>query len=223
MSMPVPDGLVFDFDGLLVDTETVVFHGWQQLWREHGLELRLEEWQACVGTCGGFDPLEPFKDWASSRQSELVERHEALADEGVRNLGLRLGVRRLLSDAAALGVPMAVASSSHRAWVERWLGHFGLRACFSAVCTGDEVARVKPHPDLYLLALERLGLPPAGVLAFEDSLNGYTAARRAGLTCVVVPNLVTAGMPFPAECVRLEDLDGGLEAVLARLPGFPDA
>ena len=220
MSTLTPEGLIFDFDGLLVDTETPVFECWRDVYREHGLDLALEDWQRCVGTRGGFDPMVPFRHWDDTRREQMRQSLEKMTMQRVEAAAPRAGVRRLLADASGQGLRMAVASSSPSHWVERWLEYFELRSHFAAVCTGEQVHRVKPDPALYLLALERIGVPAPRGLAFEDSLNGYTAARRAGLACIVVPNVVTASMPFPTDCLRVASLEGGLAHVVERLEAF---
>ena len=216
MTASRPEGLIFDFDGLIVDTETPVFECWREVYREQGLDLALSDWQRCVGTRGGFDPLAPFRRWDDRRRQRMVERVDGMVLERVETGAPRGGVKRVLAEASMRGLRMAVASSSPSAWVERWLAYFGLREFFEAVCTGEEVSRVKPDPALYLLALDRLGVPAARGLAFEDSLNGYTAARRAGLACIVVPNMITASMPFPEECLRVPSMEDGLDALVER-------
>jgi HAD superfamily hydrolase (TIGR01509 family) len=120
------------------------------------------------------------------------------------------GVERCLVEARALGIPVAVASSSSRDWVEGHLARVGLRAAFDAVFCKDDVPAVKPEPDLYLAALRAFGVPPRVALAFEDSANGVTAAKRAGMVCAAIPTEVTRGLRFEQADLRLSSLEDAL-------------
>jgi HAD superfamily hydrolase (TIGR01509 family) len=200
--------VIFDFDGLILDTETPIFEAWKPAYREHGCELALEDWQHGLGTHAGFDPLAQLE-----RQSGRSLEREALL-ERVRERNRRdceaqrvlPGVAERLGEARALGLGAAVASSSSRAWVTGWLGRHGLGPLLDCVCARDDVARVKPAPDLFLLAAERLQVPAAACLVFEDSPNGIRAARAAGMRCVAVPNAVTRSLALPEADLVLESL-----------------
>jgi HAD superfamily hydrolase (TIGR01509 family) len=191
--------LVFDFDGLILDTETPLFEAWQEAYRQNGHELQLSDWQHALGTHGGFDPLshlagllgEGFE--SAPVEQQVRARYRARCD----TQPLLPGVRELLTEARAAGLGTAVASSSTRGWVESWIERHGIRPLFDTVCGRDDVARVKPAPDLFLLAAERLGVPPARCVVFEDSPNGMRAARAAGMRCVAVPNPLTRALPLP--------------------------
>lgn len=204
--------LIFDFDGTILDTETREFHHWQGLYREHGRELALADWQRGIGTWNAFDP------WAGLPEHVLADRervrlslHERIVAD-IAEQDLRPGVRAVLEGAAGAGLRLALATSSDRAWVTRWLEQHRLLALFEVLATRDDVRRVKPDPELYSLAAARLGLRPEECLAVEDSLNGATAAVAAGCRVVVVPNDVTRTQPFPPGWPRLEDgYAGGLE------------
>lgn len=205
--------LIFDFDGTLLDTETHEFRRWQALYARHGRELELADWQQGVGTWGAFDP------WAGLGLAEDVrgplsaELHAAILAD-IEASDLRPGVRGLLREARTAGLRLAVASSSDGAWVRRWLAQHALLDVFEVLATRDDVASVKPDPELYALALARLGLRPEDALAVEDSFHGATAAHRAGLRVVVVPNDVTRGQPFAESWPELPGFEGGLRALL---------
>lgn len=209
------DALIFDFDGTLLDTETAEFRRWQAFYREHGLELRLGDWQQGIGSWGAFDPWGALPDAVRAERERVGAELHADVVAAIRDLDLRPGVRALLAEARAAGYRLAIATSSGRDWVEEWLTRHDLLGTFEALATRDDVARVKPDPELYALATQRLGLRPERALAIEDSLNGATAAVAAGLRVVVVPNEVTASQPFPPAWPRLDDLGGGLRALLA--------
>ncbi|MDL2344585.1 HAD family hydrolase [Deinococcus sp. MIMF12] len=211
----LPRALLFDFDGTILDTETPEFTHWQALYGEHGLELSLEEWQRGIGTWDAFDPWAGLPGHVQADRERvhagLRERiHTALAEQE-----LRPGVRGVLEEARRRGLRLALATSSDRAWVTRWLSAHGLLDLFETLATRDDVRRVKPDPELYVLAAERLGLAAADCLAVEDSLNGGLAAVAAGCRLVVVPNDVTRTQPFPLEWPRLEEgYVGGLDGLL---------
>lgn len=210
--------LVFDLDGLLVDTESSDHAAWARAWRDWGHELPRDAWVARIGSDGrGFDPLAALAERvgagfaAAAFQTARRAHRDVLLAELDRPLP---GVLELLDAADALGLRRAVASSSDRAWVEARLAHAGLADRFEVLRCSDDVPRVKPDPDLYLAALAALGTQPAQAIAFEDSPNGVAAARAAGLFCVAVPGPMTRGLDFShahlvltslAE-VRLEEL-----------------
>ncbi|HEX7004363.1 MAG TPA: HAD-IA family hydrolase [Trueperaceae bacterium] len=207
--------LVFDFDGTILDTEKAEFLRWQALYGEHGLTLDLGEWQQGIGTWGGFDPWHGLPPAVREDRERIAQRLSEEVASDIARQDLRPGVRQVLDEAREAGYLLAVATSSDREWVEKWLGRHGLRKHFRAMATRDDVARVKPNPELYSLAVGLLGVRPAEALAVEDSLNGATAAVAAGLAVVVVPNDVTAGQPFPEEWPLLPGFDGGLAKLLA--------
>ena len=200
--------VIFDFDGLILDTETPIFEAWRQAYREHGCELALEDWQHALGTHAGFDALEHLERLSgrSLEREPLLERVRERNHRDCEAQRLLPGVAERLAEARALGLGAAVASSSSRAWVTGWLERHGLRPLLGCVCARDDVARVKPAPDLFLLAAARLGVPAAACLVFEDSPNGIHAARAAGMRCVAVPNAVTRSLALPETDLRLESL-----------------
>ena len=210
--MPTLGALILDFDGLIVDTETPIYEAWRAAFARRGQELKLDEWQHALGTFRGFD--------ACGRLSELVGEmldRDALEQE-VRGPYLERceaqpvlpGVVALVEEARRFGLGTAVASSATRGWVLGWLGKHGIKDLFDGVCGREDVPNVKPAPDLFLLAAERLGVAPPACLVFEDSPNGIRAARAAGMRCVAVPNEVT----------RLLEL-GGPDLVLASAGELP--
>jgi HAD superfamily hydrolase (TIGR01509 family) len=212
--------LIFDFDGLLVDTETPAFESWRTLYAEHGHELALDLWQGALGTRHGFDALVHLTgllDQPIDRAMILTRRLElkrALSAEQP----LLPGARELLGQAHALGLPCAVASSSDRPWVEGWLRRHGVFAAFECVRTAEDVAMTKPAPDLFLSAAACLGVPPADCLVFEDSPNGILAARAAGMRCVAVPGAITRQLTLPPADLVLASLDAlPLAEILNRL------
>ncbi|MEO0416318.1 MAG: HAD family hydrolase [Verrucomicrobiota bacterium] len=204
-------GLIFDFDGLLVDTEVSIYRAWQANYAAYDQELPLEIYTGCVGSdFSGFDPkayldsLLPEGETADWEHWD-VER-ERINQESVNQLGPMPGVVALLEKAKALGIPCAVASSSPDWWVKPHLERMGLEGYFQAIRTRDDVEKIKPAPDLFLSAAEALGASPAECLVFEDSVNGLKAAQAAGIPCIAVPNLITRELDFTGAAKVLKSL-----------------
>ena len=222
-SQPVR-ALLFDFDGLILDTEVPIYEAWRENYAAHGHDLALEDYCGCVGSdFHRFDPklhLESLSgetiDW-----DHWDERRERRALEIVNALTDPLpGVMDRLAEAAEVGLPCAVASSSPRSWVEPHLERIGLRHHFELTRCVDDVSRPKPSPELFLAAAEGLGVPPAEALVFEDSVNGLVAARAAGMRCVSVPNSVTAGLVFEGCSLKLDSLaDRSLAQIVEAVGG----
>ena len=195
--------LVFDFDGLVLDTETSEYMSVNAVFAEHGVELPRDEWQRIIGTADHphwTDLLEaalgrPLED----REAVLVRRQDAhhtmIATESVRP-----GVAELLAEARAAGVPAGVCSSSNLSWVEGHLTRVGLAPYFASLTTRDDVggdrSRTKPSPELFHLAAAKLGVAEHACVVFEDSPHGVAAARAAGMVVVAVPGPMTAGLAF---------------------------
>lgn len=215
-----PHALVFDFDGLILDTEWCEYHSVAAVFDEHGLELVLEEWQTIVGTADHphwSEMLEVALGRPLLDRDEVVERRRDHHHLLIREEVVLPGVEALLEQAEAAGVALAVASSSPRDWVEGHLDRLGLLSRFAAVRTRDDVHRAKPDPALYLAATEAVGADPGRSVALEDSRHGVTSAKAAGLACVAVPNRITAGLDLShadAVVASLAEVDLG---ALARL------
>jgi HAD superfamily hydrolase (TIGR01509 family) len=214
--------LVFDFDGLLVDTEGPVFEGWVSLYRSLGQELTEERWSGVIGHGGGwFDPF-PELEAAVGRALDREELHRARRArelELVADQPALPGVLDWIARAQALGFGLGVASSSSLGWVQGHLDRLGITA-FTCVRGRDSVAagRTKPAPDLYLSAVACLGVAPGETLAIEDSGVGLQAANAAGLRCVAVPGPLTSRHDFSLADLRLSSLaERSLDDVLAAL------
>ncbi len=227
----VPDsmirGLIFDCDGLIIDTEGPAYQSWQEIYAEHGCTLPLEEWARCLGGLGDeFDPCSYLEgtikqriDRDVIRARRLVRKRELVALEHALP-----GVLDYISDAKEIHLKLAVASSSRREWVTEQLSCLGIAEQFDAVICSEDVARVKPHPDIYQHALSLLGLKPHEAIVFEDSPNGITAARAAGIFCVVVPNPLTSRLPIDHADLRLTSLaDMSLQSLIGSLVESADS
>ena len=190
--------MVFDFDGLIVDTEGPGFTAWTEVYASHGCSLPFDKYSACIGTIGGFD-LHAYLEQQSGRsfdRSALEQACNARWLELMKEQPLLPGIATCVASAKTRGLKLAIASSSTEKWVTRHLRKFGLLDAFDAVCTRDYVTAVKPDPALYLLALEKLGVAADEAIAFEDSPPGIEAAKRAGLYCIAVPNSLTRDLPL---------------------------
>lgn len=201
--------LVFDFDGLIADTETAEFDTWCAEFHAHGVALDLHEWIKCVGTGPSgwdvFDHLQSLVGGGLDRDRVHLSRRERFL--AIRSeISVMPGVIELLRQAESESVPCAVASSSTSEWVNGFLDDFGLAARFVTVVTRDQVASPKPAPDLYVEACRRLGVPPPSAVALEDSMNGVAAARAAGMPCLAVPNRITESFDFSHASARVESL-----------------
>lgn len=201
----------FDFDGVILDSETTLYESWQKSYAAHGCTLPLELWAANIGgySYDVFDPL-----------AYLAEQYGRPIDRDAINTARRAcylhhvhqqqampGVRAAFDAVKRLGLRLAVVSSSSRNWVHGHLKRLGLYDHCDVLACGDEVAAVKPDPELYLLALERLQVAPDRVFVVEDSPKGIAAARAAGLYCVAVPNPVTRAS-------KLNGFDRSVESLL---------
>jgi HAD superfamily hydrolase (TIGR01509 family) len=187
--------LLFDFDGLLLDTESTEFRAWTEVYARHGHVLEPALWANAIGTIGGFDPVAHLASLGVHLDDAAIRAQHR------RNLDLcdleelRPGVAALLDEAERRQLATAVVSSSSRGWIVSHLESRGLLDRFTALITADgDPQRAKPRPALYLEALERLDVNAQEAIAFEDSPNGIAAAKAAGISCVAVPNAITGAL-----------------------------
>ena len=192
--MPVR-AFLFDFDGLILDTEFAARAGWERLYREHGHELPTDLWATLVGTTHApWDPMGHLEELVGEplERDALNERRYAHEIALIEAEELRPGIAEYLAAARQHGLKRAIVSSSNRAWVDMHLERLEEDAGWDAICTADrDPARAKPRPVLYLEALELLDVAAREAVAFEDSPNGVLAAKAAGVFCVAIPNEVT--------------------------------
>src|SRR5438067_8256440 len=215
--------LVFDFDGLLVDTEGPIFESWQRIYRERGQELPRERWLTIIGTASGpFDPLVDLghRTGETLDRQELDNLEQLYYKEATSMQQLLPGVEKYLADARRLGLKMAIASSSGSTWVMEHLERFGIHEHFDAIVSREDVTRTKPDPELYRMATQRLSVSPRESIAFEDSTNGVRAATAAELVCVAVPNPLTADLDLSEADLRLPSLEAAsLSELIGRIEG----
>jgi len=216
MMITAIQALLFDFDGLILDTETPELRVWKKIYAEYGFEYPLERGLKNVGRWGNtaFDPAAYLHEIThdSLDQKAIRIRHHDESTVLIERQPVGEGLEEYMSEARRLGLRLAVASSSPRSWVEPHLSRLGLVHRFDMIITGDDVApeRVKPHPDIYVKTVEHLGVAPAQAIAFEDSPPGVAAARAAGIFVVAVPNPTTAQLDL-----------GGANLVVASLTALP--
>ncbi len=203
-------GVIFDFDGLILDTETAVFRAWQQTLADWGSELTFDIWTDYIGRSPDtFDPISYLeKDSARAiDETEIYSSHNHYQQQLLDNQQPLSGVTDYISSAKQLHLQLAVASSSTRKWVINHLTRLSLINYFDCIRCSDDVDHTKPSPELYVSVLNKLGLEPSQAVALEDSPHGVTAAKHAGLYCVAVPNNLTSRLSFPHTDLELVSLD----------------
>jgi HAD superfamily hydrolase (TIGR01509 family) len=217
---------LFDFDGLILDTELASRAGWELLYRDHGHELPADLWATLIGTTHApWDPAthleelvgEPL-DWEALNDRRYM--HEIALIEAEE---LRPGIADYLAAARRHDLRRAIVSSSTRRWVEMHMERLEEAVGWDAICSADgDRTRAKPAPVLYLEALEALDVAASEAVAFEDSPNGVLAAKAAGVFCVAIPNEVTRGLGLDeagADLVLESLADLPPEELLARFAG----
>ena len=205
------NAIIFDFDGLIMDTETATYEAWREIYAQHDHPLTLETWAQCVGSdfSAAYDPMaeldrllgreldwEPIHKKRRERVMKILTEYDALP-----------GVRNRLEEARGLGLSCAVASSSPRWWVEHWLGHLDLLSAFQNITCLEDTGKVKPHPSLFQHAASKIGTAPDRVVVLEDSLNGLRAAKAAEMRCIVVPCSVTGHLEFEGAWKKFRSLE----------------
>jgi len=201
--------LIFDFDGLIVDTEVAEFEAWREVYAGHGAELTLEVWADVVGSAQGyFDPvayLEGLIGRPVDRAKVQAQRRRRTM-EIIEELPILPGVLEYLDEARDRGLLLGVASNSSHEWVEGHLARKGLLDRFDVIRCAEDVEKAKPAPDLYLSALSALDARPDEAIAFEDSPHGARAAVAAGIYCVAVPSTLTKHLDFSFADLKLNSL-----------------
>jgi HAD superfamily hydrolase (TIGR01509 family) len=201
--------IIFDFDGLILDTEAPEFQVWQEIYQLYGCELPLSIWAAAIGTSlDVFDAhthLESQLGRLLDREHMREQRRQRCA-ELLKAQAILPGVEAYIADAKRLGMQLGVASSSSREWVVGHLTRLGINPHFDCIKCSDDVLRVKPDPALYQAVLDTLGLQADQAIAIEDSPNGIAAAKRAGLFCIAVPNPLTCQLPLEQADLQLRSL-----------------
>jgi HAD superfamily hydrolase (TIGR01509 family) len=213
--------LIFDFDGLILDTEGPIYQSWQELYEAYGGQLSFSTWAEIIGTVSNefdhFEDLEEQIGYPLDRAKLSPQRRQRELDL-IAEQPLQPGVETYLKDAKLLGLRIGLASSSSCDWVTGHLAQRGLIGYFDCIYARDDVKIVKPDPELYLSVLKELGVRADQAFVIEDSPIGVTAAQRAGLFCAAVPNALTALLPLDHADMRLDSLtDISLEDLIKQV------
>jgi putative hydrolase of the HAD superfamily len=199
--------LIFDFDGLIVDTESIWYEAYRDALVEHDFHLTLEHFGHVIGTSSdALDRLIQENVAMDIDINVINEKAHSFYNEKLLIPVLREGVQAYVDSAKEAGMKMAVASSSSCDWVTGYLEKLGILQEFNVIKTREDVELVKPDPALYLAVLEELEVDADEAIVFEDSFNGLKAACAAGIKCVIVPNPVTAHLPFVGHALHLHSM-----------------
>ncbi|KMJ56232.1 hypothetical protein AB685_23020 [Bacillus sp. LL01] len=211
-------GIIFDFDGLILDTETHQYLLLQELFAEYGSELPIERWQQEIGTHSGFSPFQYLIENIQQKidPHTLQKQFKEKFQDKLIGEKARAGVEEYLQEAKEMDLKIGLASSSSYQWVSTHLVNLNIIDYFDCIKTSDDVKKVKPDPALYLETAKELGLAVEECLVFEDSANGAMAAKKAKMKCIIVPNQVTHTMDFCMVEHRLQSMsDMSLKEVIA--------
>jgi HAD superfamily hydrolase (TIGR01509 family) len=199
-------GLIFDFDGLILDTESPRYLAWCEVYQHFNLKYSLLDYAKIIGSTNEyFHPLiELEKKLGKKIDKPYWEKNQRQRETELLNqMPLNPGVQEFLEEARIQKMALAIASSSDRPWVVKHLSHFGLLKYFSVIETKETVTKVKPDPGLYQKALSDLHLGSDDALAFEDAPHGITSAKRAGLFCIVIPSALTSQLDLSEADFRM--------------------
>jgi putative hydrolase of the HAD superfamily len=198
---------IFDFDGLIADTESTDFESWARIFASFGVQLPLDWWVERIGADEGlnpFDLLVAYTGRPDLLEEEVRSERSAIRDDLIRELPAREGVLDWLLQARALEVQLVIASGSNSTWVGGHLERLALRDLFDHVVTRESAKRPKPAPDIYLKALRLAQVDASSAIAIEDSPVGAASALAAGIQTIVVPGPMTFQLDFPDGVLRLE-------------------
>jgi HAD superfamily hydrolase (TIGR01509 family) len=200
--------VIFDFDGLILDTEGPVYRSWLEVYEAHGEPLPFELWVQIVGsTTASFHPQHHLEERLGRPLSQdALDRRIGRRTELILAEPVLPGIVQHVDAAKSLGLLLGVASSSTRDWVRGHLERLGIFDRFDCIRCRDDVSHAKPEPDLYLAVLDCLGVDAREAFAIEDSPNGVLAAKRAGLRCVAIPNPITARLDLTQADLVLNSL-----------------
>lgn len=206
----MPTGLsavIFDMDGVLLDSEPLHYEAVRQILAEQGVEFPIEDYFRYLGTtltstwddlCARYPITMPFEQFEARYNSDVLVQYQAGAP-------LISGARELVAQLRDEDIPIAVASSSHREWVEAALTGAGLRQYFQQTTAGDEVSMGKPSPEIYLKAAHKLGVDPTDCIAIEDAPAGVESAKAAGMSVVLVRSELTNDLDLASDW-QVDDL-----------------
>ena len=211
--------LIFDFDGIIIDTEVVWYEAYKEYLKDYGIDLTIEKFSEVVGSENDVlnayileNTLKPIE--IETLEEKAWEIVQSKLDKPVA----MPGVISILKSAKEKGIRLAIASSSNKEWIVNFLKKIEALEYFEIIKSREDVAKVKPDPELYISALKTLGLESNEAIIFEDSLNGLKAAVSANVPCVIIPCLVTKHLPFEGHALRLSSMDEfPLEEIIKKL------
>ena len=209
-----PRGIIFDFDGVLVDTEWAIYQSWVQLYAREGQEISISTYSPCLGAgYSHWNPADHREKLTGKKYDWDVETpaRQAVLEADLARAGLMEGALELLDWCREQGIGLTVASSSSRRWVQGWLERLGIYERFDGVFTRTDGYAVKPDPALFLAACDCLNLPKEDCLIVEDTENGTISARNAGIPCVAVPNRMTESCDLSRAQYRVSSLSALLD------------
>jgi HAD superfamily hydrolase (TIGR01509 family) len=219
--MPTPNAVVFDNDGLLLDTEEAWTRAEQTLFAGLGREFTVEHKRTLIGSSRSLAAakLETILERPGEGEALMDELHELVMEEALQGVAPRPGAVELLARLTDAAIPLAVASNSERAFLERTLGGAGLLhdGPFAAIVSANDVEHPKPAPDIYREACARLGVAPADAVALEDSPIGVASAAAAGMFVIGVPYF--PGSEIAGASMLAESL---ADPAVARALGLPE-
>jgi HAD superfamily hydrolase (TIGR01509 family) len=202
--------IIFDFDGLILDTEGPIYQSWLEVYKAHGEDIPFDQWVQIVGsTTARFNPQHHLEErLGHPLQQQILDRRIGRRTEMILAQQVLPGVVQLIDSARAAGLKIGLASSSTGDWVSGHLARLGILDRFDCMRCRDDVVHAKPQPDLYLAVLDCLRLSASEAFAIEDSPNGVTAAKQAGLKCVAIPNHITARLDLSQADLVIGSLGG---------------
>lgn len=203
--------VLFDFDGVCIDTETARYLSWQEIYASYGLSLPLDEWIKNIGKASYVsDPYPLLESLAGTKldKQEILDRHRVSEIEITNAMPLMEGFAERLDEALSLGWRCAVVSSSSHRWVDGHLNFRKLAGKFTFTLCREDTVKHKPDPEPYVTAAIKLGVSPGTALVIEDSAPGVAAAKAAGCRCIAVPCPMTKEMDFSAADMMSTSLAG---------------
>lgn len=202
--------MIFDFDGLILDTETPELQSWESIFNKYQEDFPFDLYKECVGSCNADDLLTDYlfnnTDVSPLLKSEIIEiAHRTTGDQIKKNKVLP-GILDFLNYGRENNMSIGLASSSNSEWIDMHVDNLGIRAYFDSILTSDFVKQTKPNPEVYLLSLSNLGINNSEAVVFEDSFNGVSAAKAAQIFTVAIPNIVTKNFSFDDADIVLDSL-----------------
>lgn len=217
-------GIIFDCDGTLFDSETPSFIAWKELFAQYGVKFPFKKWTKCLGSSAdNFDAYSYLQKKVQLKisEEELLKKRLDRKKELVNLQRLRKGVKSYLVEAKRNHLKLAVVSSSSKEWVFEHLQRLNILKMFDVIICSEDVKFIKPHPQLYLKAVAQLFLKPDEVVAIEDSPNGVSSAKAAGIFCLAVTNNVTKQLDFKHADLKINSFtEIGLNELLIKVREF---